>query len=79
MDTTKTEKMFALVVQWKASGKTQKEFCERFSLNQATLAYWVAKKKRSDQTAGGFALVDLTDVSHPGGRWRSSIPMGYDF
>jgi len=61
MDTTKTEKMFDLVDQWKASGKTQTEFCRDHDIKAGTLGYWVGKKKRADQTTAGFALVDLTN------------------
>lgn len=67
MNTNKTEKMFDLVEQWKASGMTQKAFCQQIELKVATFAYWVAKKKRSEEPAtGGFALVDLTGA--PSGR-----------
>jgi len=67
MDTTKTEKMFDLVDQWKASGMTQNEFCRQIELKVATFAYWVAKKKRAEEPAtGGFALVDLR--GKPSGR-----------
>jgi len=68
MDTNKTEKMFVLVDQWKASGMTQKAFCQQIFCQQielkvATFAYWVAKKKRTEEPAGGFALVELTGAS----------------
>jgi len=66
MDINKTEKMFALVVQWEASGMTQKAFCEQIQLKVGTFAYWVAKKKRSEESVGGFALVDLR--GEPSGR-----------
>jgi beta-lactamase class D len=72
MDTTKTEQMFALVDQWKASGKTQTEFCRDHNIKSGTLGYWVGKKKRSDQTATGFALVNLTDVPN-----RQQVEVAY--
>lgn len=72
---TKTEKMFALVDQWKESGKTQKAFCEEINLKVGTFAYWVAKKKRSDQaSAGGFALVDVAGQTN--GRMEIQYPNG---
>jgi hypothetical protein len=57
----KTETMFALVDEWKKSGKTQKVFCQEMDLKVGTFAYWVAKKRRAEDTpAGGFARIDVT-------------------
>jgi len=72
---TKTEVMFALVDQWKTSGVTQKQFCLEHGLKAGTFAYWVAKKKRLQASAGGFALVDVrgesvvaqVDITYPNG------------
>jgi len=72
---TKTEKMFALVDEWKQSGKTQKQFCREIDLKVGTFAYWVAKRKRAeDSPGGGFALVDVTgqqnrpvEITYPNG------------
>jgi len=47
--------MFALVEQWKKSGKTQKVFCQEFDLKVGTFAYWVARKKRSEVPTGVIA------------------------
>jgi len=67
MDTNKSEKMFDLVDQWKASGKSQKAFCHDHDMKPGTFGYWVGKKKRSEEPAtGGFALVDMTGA--PSGR-----------
>jgi len=58
---TKAEKMFALVDQWKESGQTQKAFAEQAGIKAATFAYWVGRKKRSEQgSRGGFARVDVS-------------------
>ena len=51
--------MFALVDQWKSSGVTQKAFCAEQNINNHTFSYWVAKRRRADQTTGGFVAVDV--------------------
>lgn len=56
---TKTEKMFALVEEWKSSGKTQKIFCREHDLKLSTLAYWIARKKRTEEPSGGFLAVEV--------------------
>ncbi len=53
--------MFALVEQWKQSGKTRKEFCRDREVNPATFAYWVSKWKSRNSPAQGFARVDLSE------------------
>ncbi|WP_340107044.1 IS66 family insertion sequence element accessory protein TnpA [Rhodohalobacter sp. 8-1] len=57
---TKTQTMFALVDQWKASGVTRKAFCAEQAINTHTFSYWVAKRRRADQPSGGFAAVDVS-------------------
>jgi hypothetical protein len=68
---TKSEKMYELVERWKSSDLTQKQFCGEHDLKAGTFAYWVGKKKRSDEPAGGFVPIDLTagqlSVSYPNG------------
>jgi hypothetical protein len=59
---TKTQAMFALVEQWKASGVTKKAFCAKQNMNIHTFDYWVAKRRRADQPSGGFAVVDIEGV-----------------
>ena len=56
---TKTEKMFALVEAWKTSGKTQKIFCQEHDLTLPKLAYWIAKKKRTEEPSAGFVPIDV--------------------
>ena len=60
---TKAERMYVLVDQWKESGKTQKVFCREHDVKLGTFAWWVARKKRSEASAGGFALVDMAGQS----------------
>src|SRR5690625_1320661 len=59
MEKTKAEKMYALVDQWRASGKTQKVFCGEHDIKVGTVGWWVARKKRGEGSDSGFALVDM--------------------
>lgn len=54
----KTEKMFPLVTEWKNSGQTQKEFCTHHNLTLGGFAYWIRKKKQSEEPSGGFLAVE---------------------
>jgi len=62
---TKSQTMFALVDQWKASGVTKKAFCAEQAINIHTFSYWVTKRRRADHPSGGFAAVDTS------GAWLS--------
>jgi len=56
---TKTEAMFSLVQQWKASGQTKQTFCSEHAISHHTLGYWVTKYNQSQKpSASGFALID---------------------
>jgi len=60
---TKTEAMFALVDQWRASEGTQKQFCSEHNLKRSTFAYWVTKHKRASlnsESVSGFVGVDVS-------------------
>lgn len=60
---TKTEVMFSLVQQWKASGQTKQTFCSEHTINHHTLSYWVTKYNQSRQpSASGFALIEAGDA-----------------
>jgi len=57
---TKTEVMFSLVQQWKASGQTKQTFCSEHAINHHTLSYWVTKYNQSQvaETPAGFTAID---------------------
>jgi len=75
MEKTKAEKMYALIDQWRASGKTQKVFCGEHDIKVGTFAWWVARKKRDESLDSGFALVDV--AGQPGsGKVEISYPNG---
>lgn len=57
MEQTKTERMYGLVDQWRASGQTQKVFCGEHGVKVSTFSYWVSKKKLSEEPTGGFLPV----------------------
>jgi transposase-like protein len=59
--TTKTDAMFSLVQQWKASGQTKQTFCNQHNITHHTLSYWVTKYNQSRQPSpGGFTPIDLS-------------------
>jgi hypothetical protein len=61
--TTKTDAMFSLVQQWKASGQTKQTFCSQHAISHHTFSYWVAKYNQSRQPpASGFALIEAGDA-----------------
>lgn len=64
--------MFALVEEWKQSGKNQKDFCQASDLNVGTFGFWVFKKRRADRSLfGGFTRIDVTGEKPD--TWRSPI------
>ena len=56
---TKTDVMFSLVQQWKASGQTKQTFCSEHTITAHTLSYWVTKYNQSKLASpGGFVAID---------------------
>lgn len=45
----KTERMLALVKQWRSSGMSQKEFCLEAGIKLGTFSYWVSRSKESEK------------------------------
>jgi hypothetical protein len=56
--TTKAQKMFALVDQWRQSGKTRHGFCAGHQLKVSTFSYWVTRKNNTDRPAPDFLPID---------------------
>lgn len=51
------------VAAWRASGLSQREYCERNSLSRSTLGYWSSKTHR--EGASGFVEIHSDDQSGP--------------
>ncbi len=56
----RTEKMLALVNDYRQSGMTQKEFCRESGIGMAKLNYWIAKSREASEPAG---FVPLTSAA----------------
>ena len=48
----KAEEMFTLVEQWQSSGQTQNLFCQEQGIKPGTFAYWLRKKRQSEESTG---------------------------
>ncbi len=58
--TTKRDEMFALIEEWKNSGKTQKQFSREQGIKYSKFLYW--KKKYQKSTSGwnnGFLPLEV--------------------
>lgn len=52
--------------QWKASGKSKKQFSAEQGINYMTFIGWFSRKKKENKTKPGFVPVRLTnDISKP--------------
>lgn len=51
----KAEQMRPAVQQWKASGLTQKAYCEKIGIKRSTFANWVKRSK--EQSGNGFMAI----------------------
>lgn len=57
--TTKRDKMFALIEEWKDSGKTQKQFSAEKGIKYSTFLYWMKKYRRSSGRNNGFLPLEV--------------------
>ena len=46
--------MYGIIEQWKASGLTQKGFCQEHHLSLSTLQYWNKRYRNEKRTVNGF-------------------------
>ena len=77
MNSEKTQRMFALIDQWRASGQRRDEFCRQHQIKVSTFSYWVTRKNRADKEhPGGFVRIetsgsspsqDLVEIIYPNG------------
>ncbi len=64
MNSEKTQRMFALIDQWRASGKRRDEFCRQHQIKVSTFSYWVTRKNRADrELPGGFVRIESAGSS----------------
>ncbi len=47
------------VVAWRASGETQRRYCDRHGLKRHSLSYWQLRLARREAAAGGRAPLTL--------------------
>ena len=60
----KKERMYALLEEWKQSGKQQKDFCRDHDIPLYRFQYWRRKQKREAEATGGFFPVSCEDRSN---------------
>lgn len=58
---TNTEKMFALIDEYKGSNLSMRAFAESKGIKLSTFGYWVRKQKQSEQ-AGGFIPIQAVNA-----------------
>lgn len=46
--------MLLMVSEWKASGKSKKQYCEENGLNYAKFQYWINRSKDESVSLGSF-------------------------
>ena len=60
MDTSKKDKMYALVDQWKESGLTRSAFSRQFGICERTFYYWCDKQSdRVSEPSGQPVFIEL--------------------
>lgn len=59
----KQSTMFARVDEWKASGKTMREFASAIGLSRSCFEYWIRKKR--DLTESSLQFVELIPSGKP--------------
>jgi len=59
--TTKRDKMFSLIEEWKNSGKTQKQFSREQGIKYSKFLYWVKKYRKlsTDSQNNGFLPLEV--------------------
>ena len=55
--------MFALVEEWKKSGRTLREFSKSMGLSKSCFEYWVRKKRNWQNTSPSF--VEISSIVKP--------------
>ncbi|AXI99511.1 hypothetical protein CYPRO_2050 [Cyclonatronum proteinivorum] len=78
MATTKEQRMFALVDQWRASGELQANFCHRHQITTSTFSYWVTRKNKAEQQTNnsGFVQVEPAGPAPKAGQVELTYPNG---
>ena len=61
--TTKRDKMFALIEEWKNSGKTQKQFSREQGIKYSTFLYWKKKYRESSTESQNNGFLPLEVVA----------------
>ncbi len=56
----KAEEMYALIEEWQSSGQTQNVFCQEQEIKPGTFAYWLRKKRQSEESTSGFLPVRVS-------------------
>lgn len=58
------QEMFSLIKKWKASGITQRDFCNRHDLSIPTFHYWLRKYKQIYHSSeNGFVPVEISPAT----------------
>jgi hypothetical protein len=62
-DTSLQQLMFSLISVWRASGKTQRDFCKEKDIAYSKFHYWLKGYKEHDSTTTrlGFVPVRVND------------------
>jgi transposase-like protein len=73
MDTSKKDKMYALVDQWKESGLTRSAFSRQLGICERTFYYWCDKQSdRVSESSGVPEFIEL--ASEPSVSEKSACP-----
>ena len=70
----KREHFGLLIEEWKRSGLSQREFCDRNGVKLSTLQYWVVKGNR-EKAQGSRSLVEIAPakINEPEGAYSTAI------
>jgi hypothetical protein len=58
--TTKAEKMYALVQDWRKSQQSKADYCRTVPINIHTFTYWVQKYKQGEEETSTPKFIPLT-------------------
>jgi transcriptional regulator with XRE-family HTH domain len=69
----RNERAFEICREYRESGLTQKDFCERRGISRSTLSYWLKKERQQSETQ---ALVQITPEAASGSTGCLRIKIG---
>ena len=56
--------MLSMISDWRASGKSKKNYCTENGINEATFYYWFSRSKGEETASCSFIAIDKISSKH---------------